>query len=90
MLAKFLMVAACLAAVAFYLRFLIAIWKERQRLSIAYWTHHLRYDWRRDFSNQTSFLTDMEECSVRIKIPQPWVSPVVGSPRKHMARKTFK
>jgi len=31
------MVIACMATAAFYLRFLIAIWKERQCLPIVYW-----------------------------------------------------
>jgi len=90
MLAKFLMVVACMAAAAFYLRFLIAIGKERQPLMFAYSMHLLRYQWRRDFSNQPLFLTDVGHCSVRIKTPQRWASPVAGPQRRLVVRINLK
>jgi hypothetical protein len=35
--AKLFMIAVCLAAAAFCLRFLVALWKEPKRLPVAYW-----------------------------------------------------
>ena len=37
MVAKLFMIVVCVAAVAFYLRFMIALWKEPERLPIGYW-----------------------------------------------------
>jgi hypothetical protein len=37
MFARLLRVVVCVAAAAFYLRFLIALWKEPERLPIGYW-----------------------------------------------------
>jgi len=37
MLTKLFMMVVCVAAAAFYVRFLIALWKEPERLPIGYW-----------------------------------------------------